>query len=87
MGDRQYEIDLVIMIHLAEVGGRLCADQQAFVRQHHAFRRPRRSRSVDQHRHLFRRLGLHRLDGSAFAQRANTNLQQRPYLPVLRAVA
>ena len=57
------------------------------MREHHALRGPRRSRGVDQHRDLFCGIGLHRLDGCAFVERTNANLQQRAYSPVLGAIA
>ena len=57
------------------------------MREHHTLWGSRRSRSVDQHRDLFYGIGLHRLDGCAFVERTNTNLQQWAYSLALCAIA
>ncbi|MGY4486229.1 hypothetical protein ACVWWR_005420 [Bradyrhizobium sp. LM3.2] len=87
MRDRQHKIDLVLLVHPAEIRGGLCADQKVVMREHHALGSPRRSGRVDQNRDLPRWIGLHRLDHHAFVERTNTNFRQRANSPILGAIA
>ena len=87
MGDQQDEIDLVVFIHFADMRRGLCADQQVVMREHHAFRGSRRSRGVDQHRDLFRRVFLDRFCNVADVQPADADALQRTELTGLRTTA
>ena len=87
MRDRQHDIYLVVRVHLTEMRRGLGADKQIIVGEHHPLWRARRSRGVDQHRNLLRRIALNRLGHGAFVQRADIDLLEWAELPSLRPAA